>query len=75
MEKLEEYKCLWDGSDPDWLLIRLNPDEPEDIARFVIYHESTKQGLIIEDDAFYFEVQNRMRKAGSRIQNLTQIKV
>jgi hypothetical protein len=63
-EIVEQHKYLWDGSDPGWVLVRVVVD---DEPFFAIEHEPTNTGLIIEDDAAYSEIIQRMQEAGVRI--------
>jgi hypothetical protein len=67
MDAIEEYKYLWDGSEPDWVLYYINPSESEDKAQFAIFNIQTRRALIIEDDYVSQAVITKMCDAGVRV--------
>jgi hypothetical protein len=55
-EDLAEYRNLWDGSEPGWVLVR----SAEDPDSFLIYNERTRFGWLVEDDDKQKRVVERM---------------
>ena len=63
---LDEYRFLWDGTEPGWVLF-LTGDT------YLPYNEETQMALVIEDDDELWQVTERMRAAGiSAVRQLAQ---
>jgi len=68
MQDISEYKYLWDGSDPDWVLVRervdgdIGPGEPTHI-----FNARTRMMLAIENEVLAKFVLEQMLKARVRI--------
>ena len=64
----DEYGFLFDGTDPDWVLVRRQPGEtlgsgpPADI-----FNQRTRMMLLIEDDEVAKSLVNRMLAANVRV--------
>jgi transcriptional regulator with XRE-family HTH domain len=67
--QLATYQYLWDGSDPNWVLYWVNPDDPPAQARYLPVHEisATEYALIIEDNELAAAVTQQMLAAGVRV--------
>ena len=55
-DDLAEYRNLWNGSEPGWVLVR-DAEHPD---RFIIYNERTRFGWLIEDEDKKARVVERM---------------
>jgi hypothetical protein len=63
-----DFAYLWDGSEPGWVLVHVNADEPEAEPAFSIFNELSHLGLLIcEDDELWAAVIDRMRRQGVEI--------
>jgi hypothetical protein len=55
---IDEYEYLWDGSEPEWVLVRVSRTSP-DVVSTVIYNTKTRMVLIIELDELAEAVQEK----------------
>ena len=62
MLDLDEYKDLWDGSDPAWVLVIAGEAEDD----VLIFHLEQKTVAMIDDEAKKAAVVARMRERGVR---------
>jgi len=63
---IERYRYLWDGSQPDWVLVR-DPSPPGGIDNLEIFNLSTYMMFVVEDDKLSKALTARMRKEGVRV--------
>ncbi|HYQ40904.1 MAG TPA: hypothetical protein VER11_03025 [Polyangiaceae bacterium] len=63
---IDEYEYLWDGSEPEWVLVRVSRTSPDAVAT-VIYNTKTRMALIIEIDELAEAVQEKMLERKVRV--------
>jgi len=61
----DEYRFLWDGTDPGWVLIR----DPVSTDRHSIYNTLKQIAMLIEDDSIHAAVCARMMASGCEVLN------
>lgn len=61
MTAIERHKYLWDGSAPEWVLVRDGP------GSYAVYNRKDRTALIIEDEREYAAVVNNMLRAGVEV--------
>jgi hypothetical protein len=62
------FAYLWDGSEPGWVLVHVNADEPEAEPAFIIFNKLSHLGVLIcEDDELRAAVIDRIRRQGVEI--------
>jgi MinD-like ATPase involved in chromosome partitioning or flagellar assembly len=66
-DRLADFQYLWDGTEPDWVLVDVNPTHSNYESRFLVMNERTKIAMIIESDDQAREVITRMRNAGVKV--------
>ena len=66
-DRLADFQYLWDGTEPDWVLVDVNPTHSNYESRFVVENERTKFAVIIDNDDLAREVITRMRNAGVKV--------
>lgn len=52
-DELLAYKYLWDGSEPEWVLLQLDTTTH---GAFSIFNRETKMVLVIEDNGVFEQV-------------------
>jgi len=62
MPRIDDFRYLWDGSDPGWTLVQLDPGSVAH-DRLVIMHAVTRTALVVEDDKLRSEVVDCMLRA------------
>ncbi len=73
MSDLADHAYLWDGSEPGWCLVQVNPDKSLGMSAFAIYNRKHAHALIIEDDEIYAQVIERMLAAGCPVVSPTDM--
>lgn len=61
--ELTEYRYLWDGSEPGWVLLKV-PDEP---GVYCVFHKTNRVMLLIESERVNEAVCKKMRESGCEI--------
>lgn len=65
---IEQYRHLWDGSEPNWVLIREPPSpESEPDASFEIFNLKTYMMFVVEDQELANALSTRMLQEGVRV--------
>ena len=54
---VDDYRYLWDGSQPGWVLLAAGDD-------YLPYNQETRRALIIEDDDEFEQVVEKMLELG-----------
>lgn len=63
-DKLLSYKYLFDGSSPQWCLVKVRDDEENP---YLIVDVESRMALLIEDDELGAQIIKRMLTAGVKI--------
>jgi hypothetical protein len=66
-EDVADFAYLWDGSEPGWVLVNRNADEPEAEPGFLIFNKLSHLCLLICEDELWAAVIDRMRRQGVEI--------
>jgi hypothetical protein len=66
-EDVADFAYLWDGSEPGWVLVHVNADEPEAAPEFGIFNKLSHLGVLICEDELWAAVIDRMRRQGVEI--------
>lgn len=79
MEEIDRYKYLWDGSDPNWVLLKVSErcqTHNEQIGMpYLVYNVATKGVLIIDDNVLGEKVIRMMLATGVRITSIKNGKI
>lgn len=64
---IDRYRYLWDGSHPDWVLVR-EPSAPgEGLDAFDIFNEKTRMMFVVDDENLARALVGRMRDEGVKV--------
>ncbi len=62
-EDLQKYNYLWDGSDPDWVLLTA----PEAAGGFCVYNKRGRALLLVESSELNIALCERLKMKGAEI--------
>ncbi|TCW78743.1 hypothetical protein C5O80_31075 [Burkholderia sp. SRS-46] len=63
-DQLENFKYLWDGSQPQWALLTM---EQNGQPSYLVVNTQSRAAKIIEDDVLAQQIIERMLDAGVRV--------
>lgn len=63
-DKSSEFAYLWDGSEPDWVLLRGSKSTR---SSYAIFNLSTRGAMLIEDDELFHAVVEEMLSKGAQV--------